>query len=381
MRLLIATGIFHPEPGGPASYLYRFLPELLQAGHEVSVLTYGDAPTDDYPYPVTRIPRTSPIQARLAYRKAAQKLWPGHDIAYVHSLGLPLPRQIGPRVIKIVGDTAWERAVNKGWLDPTSDIDAFQTERQKLHIEVNKWLRARDARQHQHVIVPSNYLKQMVHGWGVPEEDISVIYNAVPGAGITPDMSQKEARETLGLTNFPMIFAPARLTGWKGIDHVMRAMVRSGLHILRLVVAGDGPMRTDLEALAKRLSLTKQVTFVGRVPLHEMPVYYRAADFTVVYSGYEGLSQTIIESLKAGTPVIASYKGGNPEIVEHGVNGLLAPYIDVDGLGAALSEAFTTRGKKEELAANAHYNLDRFDWDNLVSETLHTLEDVYSHSQ
>lgn len=378
MRVFVATGIFHPEPGGPASYLYRFLPALQEAGHEVTVLTYGDGPTENYPYPVTRIPRTSPIQARLAYRQAALQLWPGHDLAYVHSLGLPLPGQIKPRAIKIVGDPAWERAVNKGWIAPASDIDVFQTEQQKFHVEINKRMRARDAQQYDHVVVPSNYLKEMVHGWGVPLNAISVVYNAVPGAGITPDMPQKEAREMLGLTNFPTIFAPARLTGWKGVDHIMRAMVRSGLHILRLVVAGDGPMREELEALCKKLSLTKQVKFVGRIPLHEMPVYYRAADFTVVYSGYEGLSQTILESLQAGTPVIASFKGGNPEIVEHGVNGLLAPYVDVDGLGAALAEAFTTPGKKEELASNAHYNLEQFRWDTLVEKTLRILEDIHN---
>ncbi len=376
MRVFIATGIFHPEPGGPTSYLYRFIPELIDAGHDVTVLTYGDGPTDTYPYPVTRIPRTSPLGARFAYRQAAQRLWSNHDLAYVHSLGLPLPAKIRPRVIKIVGDPAWERAVNKGWIPPTSDIDAFQTEKQKTHVEVNKWLRAHDARNYQQVIVPSNYLKEIVQGWGVPKDNINVIYNAVPGPGITPDMTQKEAREALGLTNFPTIFAPARLTGWKGIDHVMRAMVRSGLHILRLVVAGDGPMREELETLSKRLSLSRQVTFVGRVPLHDMPVYYRAADFTVVYSGYEGLSQTILESLRAGTPVIASFKGGNPEIVKHGINGLLAPYVDVDGLGAALAEAFTTPGKKAELASNTHYNLEKFRWASLVEQTLSVLEKV-----
>jgi glycosyltransferase involved in cell wall biosynthesis len=56
-----------------------------------------------------------------------------------------------------------------------------------------------------------------------------------------------------------------------------------------------------------------------------MALYFRSADYTVLYSGYEGLSHTLLESLLAGTPVIASNKGGNPEVVRHGENGLLVP--------------------------------------------------------
>jgi len=374
MRIFVPTGIFHPEPGGPASYLYRLLPELQAAGHVVTVVTYGEGGTAEYSYPVIRIPRTSAVAMRYRYWQAVRQEWEGHDLAYIHSLGLPLAKSVRPRIAKIVGDPAWERAMNKGWIAPYTDIDAFQVEQQSLRVELNKTLRAREAQQMDHIVVPSHYLKDMVIGWGVDEAKISVIHNAVRDAGITPDMEKQDARKELGLPNFPTIFVPARLTAWKGVDYIMRSMVRSGLHLLRMVVAGDGPMRAELEALRDKLDLSKQVTFAGHVPLNQMPLYYRAADYTVVYSGYEGLSQTLLESLRAGTPVIASYKGGNPEVVEHGVNGLLAPFADVDGLGAALAEAFTTPGKRDELAANAGHNMQRFEWQTLVKETVSLLE-------
>ena len=56
-NLFIATGIFHPESGGPATYLYRILPHLQDKGWDVHLLTYGEGETASYPYPVRRIPR------------------------------------------------------------------------------------------------------------------------------------------------------------------------------------------------------------------------------------------------------------------------------------------------------------------------------------
>ncbi len=69
----------------------------------------------------------------------------------------------------------------------------------------------------------------------------------------------------------------------------------------------------------------------------------KAADYVALYSGYEGLSHTLLESLRAGTPVIASDKGGNPEVVQHGINGLLVPYVDVEALTAAIARSAASR--------------------------------------
>src|SRR5215207_8681816 len=99
-----------------------------------------------------------------------------------------------------------------------------------------------------------------------------------------------------------------------------------------------------------------------------MPLYMRAADYTALYSGYEGLSHTLLESLRAGTPVIASDKGGNPEVVRHGVNGLLVPYVNVGALAAALHEAFAA-GKREALAANTGAGMERFAFGHMVEQT------------
>jgi glycosyltransferase involved in cell wall biosynthesis len=123
------------------------------------------------------------------------------------------------------------------------------------------------------------------------------------------------------------------------------------------------------------MGLAERVTFLGRIPRERLALYMKAADYLALYSGYEGMSHTLLEALRAGTPVIASDKGGNPEVVQHGVNGLLVPYVDGEALAAALAEAFQP-GKRAALAANTHSGLERFDFARMVERTDAALREV-----
>lgn len=378
MRIFVASGIFHPESGGPATYLARLLPAIQARGHDVRVLTFGDAPTADYPYPLHRIPRRT-LPVRMAHYAAAA--WPElsrADLVFINSLGLPL---IGakrvPRVLKVVGDLAWERAVNKGWIAPTADIDAFQTQHADRRVNMLKAQRAREVqgmnRPTDRIIVPSQYLRDMVIGWGAPPEHVQVIYNALSPDAAASTLSPADARNRLELTDGPLLLTVARLVAWKGIDHLICAL--RSVQDVHLLVAGDGPDEARLRALTATEGMADRVTFLGRVPRETLAIYFRAVDYTVLYSGYEGLSHTLLESLLAGTPVIASDKGGNPEVVMHDQNGLLVPYPDVDALAGAIGAAFngTTRAR---LAAQTARGLDRFRWEKLVDHTLTLLESV-----
>jgi glycosyltransferase involved in cell wall biosynthesis len=374
MRIFVASGIFHPESGGPATYLYRLLPELVARGHAVRVLTFGDAPTDDYPYPLRRIPRRALPVRLLDYTRAA---WPElrrADLIFINSLGFPLIGGRGkPRVLKVVGDPAWERAVNKGWIPPTEDIDAFQTGRYDLRVRLIQVQRAREAQHADRVIVPSRYLREMVIGWGVAPDDVRVIYNALAPDAEASALTQAEARAALGLEAGSLLLTAARLVPWKGIDTLIRAITASPE--VRLLVAGDGPSEGSLRALAASQGVTDRVTFLGQVPHERMALYFRAADYTVLYSGYEGLPHALLESLLAGTPVIASDKGGNPEVVRNGENGLLVPYASVEALADAIHTAFSG-DRRARLAARSGEGLDRFDWAAMVEATIGLLEEA-----
>lgn len=374
MRLFVASGIFHPEPGGPATYLFRLLPELQARGHEVRLLTFGDAPVEGYPYQVRRIPRRF-LPLRFAdYARAARPLAQWSDLIFANSLGLPLvglpPR---PRVLKVVGDLAWERAVNRGWIPPTEDIDAFQTRRYAWQVMLLKRQRSREVRRADALIVPSEYLRWMVIGWGAPPERVTVIFNALAPDAAASTRSPDDARSELGLPPGPLLLTVARLTAWKGVDSLLRALAR--VPDVRLLIAGDGPEEARLRALAGSLRLGERAQFLGRVDRARLATYFRAADYTALYSGYEGLPHVLLESLLSGTPVIASDKGGNPEVVRHGENGLLVPYPDEDALVAALETAFSG-DTRVRLAAGTGAGLERFRWPALVEQTAALLERI-----
>jgi glycosyltransferase involved in cell wall biosynthesis len=381
-HLLVASGIFHPEVGGPATYLYDLLPELQRRGWEIRTLTYGSGSTDGYPYSLTRIPRRFlPIRV-TRYALAARPLLGWADLVYIHTLGLPLLGGRGkPRVVKIVGDQAWERAVRRGWIPPTEDVDLFQHKRYDPLVTLQQAARSREVRGMDGVIVPSEYLKRMVVGWGVDEASVRVIYNALPPLRAVREpplqnaISQADARAQLYLDDAPLILTSARLLPWKGVDHLMAALQR--VPAVRLLVAGDGPMAEPWKQQAGQMGLSARVTFLGRMPRERLALYMKAADYLALYSGYEGLSHTLLEALRAGTPVIASDRGGNSEVVQHGVNGLLVPYVDVEALAAALADAFQP-GKRAALAANTHLGLERFDFAHMVEQTDAALQEILS---
>lgn len=376
MRLFVASGIFHPDSGGPATYLYRLLPELQAQGHEIRVLAYGNAPTDGYPYVLTRIPFDRlPVRLlnyALAYRRGAA--WA--DLIYINSLGIPRSADgHKPRVMKVVGDYAWERAVNRGWIAPTEDIDAFQTRRYSPLVNWLKASRSREVCSMDRVIVPSHYLRDMVIGWGADPARVQVIYNALDvqtyGAG---EVSRADTRAAVGWSpDAHYLITAARLTAWKGVDYLIDALAQ--IPGIRLAVAGDGPQLAALRTRADQRGVADRVEFLGEVSHERLTVYFRAADYMILYSGYEGLSHTILESLLAGTPVIASARGGNPEIVRDGVNGLLVKHPDTDALVAALRRAFED-DLPHKLAARTSEGLEQFAWPTLVKQTAAALMEV-----
>lgn len=375
-HLFIAAGIFHPESGGPATYLYELLPELQKRGWEPRVVTYGAGDTTAYPYSLTRIPRR-PLPVRVAhYGLAAFPLLRWADLVYIHTLDLPLFGGKAKRVVKMVGDQAWERAIRKGWIPPTEDIDTFQTKEYSGIVAAQKATRARQMQVMDSVIVPSQYLKRMVTGWGVDEAKIHVVHNALPPTAESPAAhseiaSQADARRQLGLPDAPTVLTAARLTPWKGVDHLIAALAQ--VSDVRLIVAGEGEMLPALQQQAAASDLASRITFLGKINRDKLALYMKAADYLALYSGYEGLSHTLLESLLAGTPVIASDKGGNPEVVQHNVNGLLVPYVDVPALAAALRVAFRP-GERQRLAANTAIGMERFQFATMVQRTSAVLE-------
>jgi starch synthase len=113
------------------------------------------------------------------------------------------------------------------------------------------------------------------------------------------------------------------------------------------------------------------------VPQGQVALYLRAADVFVLYSGYEGLPHVVLEAMAVGTPVVASAKGGIPEVVEDGVTGRLVPWGDDARLSDALLEALSDPAKVTYWAERARARITRdFNWARLVERTASLLQQM-----
>src|SRR5262249_22925832 len=101
-----------------------------------------------------------------------------------------------------------------------------------------------------------------------------------------------------------------------------------------LVIAGDGPCRAELAGVVSSLGLESCVHLLGERP--DIPRVLAALDVFVLPSIAEGISNTLLEAMATGLPIVATRVGGNPELVRDGVNGLLVPRQDPDALASAL---------------------------------------------
>lgn len=361
-KLLVASGIFHPEAGGPATYLRAILPALQDLGWRLRVMTFGEAQRQAYPYPVTRIARQAYPARQLKYGLAARRHLAWADLVYAQTVGLPLwSSRRAPRAIKIVGDLAWERCIRRRWIPSDMTVDDFQNFRGGLRVQWQKGSRTRQVARMDAVIVPSEYLKRMVTDWGIDAAKVHVIYNALPLAR-APESARVQLRAEFKWGGQPTLLTVARLQPWKGIEHLIEAI--AGMPGFRLVIVGDGPDRGRLEGLAGPLG--DRVQFTGRLKAEDVHRYMVAADGLALYSGYEGLSHTILESLHLGTPVVASDVGGNPEIVQHGINGVLAPHVDIGALREGIMQLVDRR---DEFAANCQAGLARFGFEKMAQDT------------
>jgi glycosyltransferase involved in cell wall biosynthesis len=373
MNVLMITGIFPPDIGGPASYVPDIASSLVQRGHEITVITLSDAtaPVDsEYPFTVLRILRSvlRPIRVLKTVvsiiRRGKQA-----DLLFVHGLALEavaanlLLRK--PLVQKIVGDLAWERARSQGII--TDDIEAFQHKRYGLKIELLKKLRSFWVKKSDSIITPSGYLKKIVCCWGVPEEKITIIYNAVEAAQLAPDTNTISPSPSSHDPVHKTIVSAGRLVPWKGFASLIRIMEQ--LPEAHLQIIGEGPERVNLEALIRDKNLQGRVQLPGNVSRGELFAALQHADLFVLNSTYEGLPHIVLEALSARVPVIATNCGGTGELIQHGQNGLLIPAADEQALCNAIKLLLADAERCALLIKNGTESLAKFTWTTLVDQT------------
>jgi glycosyltransferase involved in cell wall biosynthesis len=205
-------------------------------------------------------------------------------------------------------------------------------------------------------------------GW--PRSKMEVIHNAVDVAAFdrTPDPALRQVIG--GPEDRPIVLVVARLDQQKGHRHLLAAAREIPEAVFAL--AGEGPLRSALEAMACDMGVRDRIRFLGE--RSDVPDLLAACDIFVLPSLYEGLPISVLEAMAARRPVVATAIGGTDEAVVHGETGLLVPPADPTSLAAAIRRVLADDELRARLGKAGRARVaERFSVESMVRRVI----DVY----
>jgi glycosyltransferase involved in cell wall biosynthesis len=320
--------------GGLNRYFAELVGALRAMGMPVTAVVTGDKAGEvgDQPWFRVVASESSSIPTRLfAIRREIYSFTRQVDLVDAHFAlsgfaALAGPLRGRPLVVHFQGPWADESAANG---------------ESALACTVKRWVERRVYRRASgFVVLSQSFRRVLLERYGAVPWDVAVMAPGVDTDRFRPG-NKAEARAALGVPPGVWVaLAVRRLVPRMGLDvllDVWRIVVAAADVPVLLLVAGDGPSRTALEAQAERLGLTDFVRFIGRVDDASLVSAYRAADVSVVPSvALEGYGLVVLESLATGTPVVASAVGGLTEAVGSFDEGSLVPPGDPDALAERL---------------------------------------------
>jgi glycosyltransferase involved in cell wall biosynthesis len=195
---------------------------------------------------------------------------------------------------------------------------------------------------------------------GLAPERISVVFNPVVDAELRQQAEEALDHPWFVAGSSPVLLAAGRLVTEKNFPLLLRAFARlRAERPLRLVILGEGPLRSSLQALARELGVAEDVDLPGFDP---NPFRYmaRAAAF-VLSSRFEGLPGVLIQAMACGAAVIATdCPSGPAEIIEHGEDGFLVPVDGLEDLVQRLRQVLDDPELRHRLGARARQSVERF---------------------
>ena len=199
-------------------------------------------------------------------------------------------------------------------------------------------------------------LKRDMVALGAEADRITVLRNGVDLVQFQPPEDRAALRAALGITG-PTLLTVGHLIPRKGHHLAIQALAL--LPDWQLLLAGEGPERGRLEALAARTGVADRVRFVGAVPHAALGRYYGAADALVLASSREGWANVLLEAMACGTPVVASDIPGNPEVVQGRAGGLIVGENTTAGFAAGVRALWAAMPDRAGVRAYA----EAFSWD------------------
>lgn len=363
MKILLATPLYPPEIGGPATHAEIIAREFPLHGIKVTLLPFSK---------VRWLPK---VFRHAAYLLLCIKGAVGADVVYaLDPVSVGLPAMLAAKLLKkkfylrVPGDYAWEQGqqryriilpldefvVANGLPRAVHRLQEIQT-----HVATNA----------DRVIVPSKYLGGIVEKWGISSDKIRVVYSAAQSPEMLPE--KNAARKKIGITG-PYILSAGRLVPWKGFSALIETILplKETFPNITLGIAGDGPDKKLLQQGASDRGVSDNVQFLGRLSAPELLEHIVAADIFILNTSYEGLSHQLIEVMHAGTPIITTNAGGNTELVTNGIEGTMVTYNDTKGIQGAIQSLLQDTAAAQKMTERAKVKAASFTEANMIEVLL-----------
>jgi glycosyltransferase involved in cell wall biosynthesis len=387
---------YFPLSGGTGAYVYYLSNELMKRGNSVCIVTGYDESRDvkvneQLHVFFLKTPKTPIIKSFLFAGSAFRKLNKIRDacptdIAHVNLPLVPnfaVPAGFGKTLISTVHST-WKGEAEAIKGEPYSRLNPNE----KFMVSFNWFLRIFEEKMLERsnkIIAVSDFTRgELLQYYKVKEEKIRVIHNGVDVNKFKPASDKRKAKEELGLNPEDIaILSVGRLYARKGLFTLIESMPTAirRFRNAKLIISGKGQSNEikKLAAHAEKLGIRDSIIFTGYFPDKKLPKLYQAADVFAFSTFYENLPFAVLEALSTGLPVVTTYVGGIPEMIDSGKNGFLVQPFNAKELSDRVLYFLEHPAEAAEMGFLARkIILERFDWRFIVKKVLRVYEEALS---
>ncbi len=368
VRVVQVASYFPPVYGGIESHVYYLSKELVELGHEVTVLTSGSSQENVMKEEIRDgilVRRlwtpffffNFPFMPTLLYHVSREKADVFHG--HINSPMVVEPAAIGswlraaPFVVTYHADLVPED-VGLQNMSLARSISWFY---ENLFKKMDAKVAARIIATTPMYAESSDFLAEYL-------EKLSVVPNGVDLDRFRPDLESSDVRDRLGFSDEKIVFFAGRLIPYKGLDYLLTAFSElcKTRDDVRLVLLGTGPLMGDLQRQVHMVGLDEKVAFIGSVNEEDLPRFYVASDVVVVpsRSRSEGFSISALQGMACGKPVVGTRVGGVPFLVRNGQSGIIVEPKSWEQLSAAISRILDDSALASRMGEAGRRRAERF---------------------
>jgi glycosyltransferase involved in cell wall biosynthesis len=395
MHICFLLSAFHsPSVGGGAeSYVSTMADALVDQGHRVSIVAFGQADRSNGQLRLLEVKK--PNLHWLLYRGlpfAKSLAMPVREIEWSRRMwsALAVLHREDPVDVVETGETLVLQQVAAGRKPPlvvrghgnALAIKRFGDTRADLGDRLGRKLQIAGMRRASAITAVSKFQAgELSRELSLPEEAIRVIPNP-----ISPTLLQEALEQPAIETTTPVVLYTGRIELNKGSLELLRSVPRvaASFSNVEYVIAGGRHNSIDEQTLERALTVgntREHVRLLGHVPWQQLAEWYRRATVFVMPSRYETFGISVIEAMAFGVPVVAANVGGLPEIVEDGVTGILVPAKDPDAMAEAVIHLLRDPALRRRLGRAARERvLSDYRIERVVEQTLKVYERVLQKS-